>query len=596
MRMTITLIILVIAIVLFLTEKFSADLVALLVALSLGLSGVLTLEETFSGFSRPAVITVLAIFILAEGLHQAGVTALIGDQLQKIGGKKGSTLLISVMVFGALLSLFMNNIAVAAVLLPAVLAAAERTRVSLSKLLIPLAYATILGGMATLLTSTNIIASGLLVESGLQGYGLLDFAPIGLPVTIVGIVFIYFWGKKKLPDNPAHNAMVPHTDWVDTYKLEERLVRVRLTKGSDLVGKSIANSNLRETYHMNLVAIEHEGRITLNPSPDTHLQQSDILLLEGRIQEMDQETLKTHFVVLLSRDIDEDDLESAGIEVCEVILAPRSTLIGKTLAETLFRDKYGMLVLGIWRAGRPIRSNLSQEKMQFGDALLIQGSKTRLGILSSDPDLIVPRIMDTNHHIDHRKSIFTGVIFFASIILSIIYPQLISLILLLAGLIMILTGIVKMEQAYRAVEWKTIFIIAGMLPMGIAISKTGLAAWVANWLMNAFSALPQYWVVVALFLLAVVLSQVVHGAVVSSMLVPIAITVALSHNMNPRSVVMAIALATSMTFITPLGHPVNILVMAPGGYKFRDYVRVGLPLTILVSVLVLILIPLIWPI
>ena len=593
--MEITLVILLVAIILFLTEKLSADLVALLVALSLGISGVLSFEETFAGFSRPAVITIMAIFILAEGLRQSGVTAWIGGQLLKVGGKNENTLLIFVMIFSALLSLIMNNIAVAAVLLPAVIGAADRAKVSPSRLLIPLAYATMLGGMATLLTSTNIVASSLLIEEGMQGYSLVDFAPLGLPVAILGLIFIFFVSRKLLKENSSTIPSAPGIDLVDTYHLEERLVRVKLPPGSELEGKHISGSGLREVYCLNLVAIERKGSIILSPPPDYLIQPADILLLEGKVHEIEWQQLAEMFEVLPARDLGEDDLESPDIAVSEVVLSPRSALIGKTLTETHFREKYGMLVLGIWRSGRPIRSGLSNEKLIFGDALLIQGSKKRLKILLSDPDMILLQPKDGMPEVNGKNRLWAGIIFLSAIILSIIFPDAIAPILLLAGMVMVLTGLLRMEQAYRAIEWKSIFIIAGMLPMGIAISKTGLAALIADWLMQTGKAAPPYLTLIFLFIITVFLSQVVHGAVIAAIMVPICIKLALSLGLDPRSAVMAIALATSMTFITPLGHPVSILVMAPGGYHFKDYVKVGLPLALFVGSIILILLPLIWP-
>lgn len=591
----ITLIILIIAIVLFLSEKLSADLVAMLVAISLGITGVLTPQETFAGFSRSAVITIIAIFILAEGLKQAGITDRIGTLLLRIAGTTEIRLLLIVMVFSATLSLFMNNIAVAAVLLPAVIGAANQANIKPSRLLMPLSIATMLGGMATILTSTNIVSSSLLIESNIKGYSLLDFFSMGLPVTIVGIIFLLLYGRKALPYSGLCSLPTSNGDLLDTYRLSERLIRVKLVKGSLLAGKRLSQSGLREKYNLSLVAIERRGEMILSPSPNSVLLQSDVLLLEGRFNEVPWESIHDIFEVLPTQGWDSQDLASPKIAFLEAVLAPRSGLIGQTLKATNFREKYGMVVLGIWRSGRPIRSDLANEALQFGDALLLQGPRDRINVLRNEPDLIILESPVVEAIRTPRKELIAIACFFGALIFSILKPDYIALIMLTAGFLMILSGILKMEQAYRAVEWKSVFLIAGMLPMGIAITKTGLADMAAQGLLHLSSFAHPYLVVILLFLLTLALSQVVHGAVVASIMIPITIRAAIILGMEPRSVVMGITLATSMTFVTPLGHPVSILIMGPGGYHFKDYVKVGLPLALLLSIVILMLLPLIWP-
>ncbi len=591
----ITLIILIIAIVLFLSEKLSADLVAMMVAISLGITGVLTPQETFAGFSRSAVITIIAIFILAEGLKQAGITDRIGTLLLRIAGKTEIRLLLIVMVFSATLSLFMNNIAVAAVLLPAVIGAANQANIKPSRLLMPLSIATMLGGMATILTSTNIVSSSLLIESNIKGYSLLDFFSMGLPVTIVGIIFLLLYGRKALPYSGLCSLPTSNGDLLDTYRLSERLIRVKLVKGSLLAGKRLSQSGLREKYNLSLVAIERRGEMILSPSPNSVLLQSDVLLLEGRFNEVPWESIHDIFEVLPTQGWDSQDLASPKIAFLEAVLAPRSGLIGQTLKATNFREKYGMVVLGIWRSGRPIRSDLANEALQFGDALLLQGPRDRINVLRNEPDLIILESPVVEAIRTPRKELIAIACFFGALIFSILKPDYIALIMLTAGFLMILSGILKMEQAYRAVEWKSVFLIAGMLPMGIAITKTGLADMAAQGLLHLSSFAHPYLVVILLFLLTLALSQVVHGAVVASIMIPITIRAAIILGMEPRSVVMGITLATSMTFVTPLGHPVSILIMGPGGYHFKDYVKVGLPLALLLSIVILMLLPLIWP-
>ncbi len=593
--MLVTLLILAVTIVLFLSEKVSPDLVALLVVVALGVTGVLTAQETFSGFSRSAVITIISIFILAEGLKRAGITDQVGALLLKIGGTQERLLIPVIMLFGVMLSLFMNNIAAAAVLLPAVMGAAHRTSVKPSKLLMPLAFATILGGMATLLTTTNIVASTLLRDQHLAGYGLLDFVPLGIPIVLLGTIYMLTLGRRLLPDISLHESNVSDGDLFSTYRLGERLARVKVVKGSYVSGKTVAQSALRETYGLNLVAIERRGQMLLSPEPTSAIHFGDVLLLEGRIDDVPWQNLSAEFEVLPQRAWGDDDLESPKIAVVETVLSPRSSLIGQTLQNAHFREKFGMVVLGIWRAGRPIRSGLATQVLQFGDALLMQGPRDHLNILRAEPDLIVMSTPDDQTIRLPQKSWIASLIFITTLALSSFFPLAVGEVMLGGALAMILAGLLNTEQAYRAVEWKSVFLVAGMLPMGIAITKTGLAAQAANWLVNELGAAGPLTIIAALFVLALLLTQVMNGAAVASIIIPISIQTSQALSLDPRSVVMAVALATSIAFITPLGHPVNVLVMAPGGYQFRDYLCVGLPLAVLLTILILLLLPYFWP-
>ena len=389
-HLVITLTITGVAMALLLTERLRADLVALLVVVALGTTGVLTTEETFSGFSRSAVITLLAIFILTAGLERTGVTRQIGDLLVRIAGTSEQRLVVVVMLAGAFLSLFMNNIAAGAVLLPPVSGAAKRAGVNPSRLLMPLAFSTILGGMATLLTTTNIVVSSLLRDRGLPGFGLLDFAPLGLPIVAVGIAYMALWGRRQLPArSPAElheDLQRQEADLAAVYHLGETLSRAGIPEGSRLIGQTLAGAHLRETYGVNVLAIEHDDRILRAPSPGQELRAEDVLILNGELQ---APGLEGDLDPLPPRRWRESDLESRSVVLVEAVLSPRSDLIGRTLGETRFRDRYGMAVIALWRAGRSLRTNLTDLPLELGDGLLLQGDRSRLPVLRAEPDLIV---------------------------------------------------------------------------------------------------------------------------------------------------------------------------------------------------------------
>jgi di/tricarboxylate transporter len=594
-----TLLILLVAIVLFLSERVSIDLIALLVLVALGLSRILTSTEVFSGLSDTAVITIMSVFVLAHGLEVTGVAERMGDLLMRTAGKNETRLIIAVMTISALMSLFMNNIAVASVLLPATSMVGRKAGIKLSRLLIPLAFGTLLGGMATLFTTTNLVVSGVLRNNGLPGFGVLNFAPVGLPLVVIGIVYMALWGRRMLPAEPsAERAQVirqAKDDLLAMYQLGERLFRARVPKGSRLINGTLAESTLREIYGVNVVAIERNGGTTLAPTPDFVFQAGDIMLLEGRLEEFRQKDVEPYLEILPARKYDEPDLESAAIVVLEAVLSPRSQFIGKTLKETHFREKYGMTVLAVWNGERVFRTGLPDLKLTFGDALLLQGPRSRVPVLRSDPDLIILSREDVPVREFSRKSWLALAIFALTILIAALGPFSVGEVMLAGALTMVIANVVTMEQVYRVIEWRIIFLIAGMLPLGLAMTKTGATTLIANALTGVVRPYGPLALLLGLLIITVLLSQAMKGAAVSAVVAPIAIQAAQQLGVDPRAMAMGVALATSMAFVTPLGHPVNILMIGPGGYRFKDFFKVGLPLTVILFAAILILLPIFWP-
>ncbi len=596
-QLVITFSILIVALILFFTDKIPADLVALLVVVALGVSGVLTPQEAFSGFSRSAVITILAIFIIAEALRRSGVTEQVGNILLKVGGKSELRLIVVVMIAGAFLSLFMNNIAAAAVLLPAVSGAARKAEVNLSRVLMPLAFGTILGGTATLLTTSNIILSSLLADNNIQGFSLLDFAPVGIPLVVVGIAYIALVGRRSLPgESLLERTQIPskNEDLVETYHLDKKLFRAGVPENSFLTGKTIAECTLREDFKVSIVAIEREGKRLVSISPETVIEDGDVLILEGDEEDFRRRDVEPFMEHLAASKWQADDLQSRAVDVVEAMLAPRSRLIGETLKSAHFREKYGLTVLAIWRAEDEFFINLADVPLQFGDAILLQGSREKLAVLGDDPDLIVLMSKEDQAITVPSKGRAALMIFIATLIIAIFMPDITGAVMLGGALAMMLIGILTTEQAYSAISWKTVFLVAGILPLGIALTKTNAAAMMANGVIAVLGPFGPYAMLAGLFLATMLLVQAMNGAAVAVLMGPIAIGIAKQVGVNPRALVMGVALATSMAFITPLGHPVNIMVMSPGGYKFRDFVKIGLPLSIILFVVVMIVLPLVW--
>ncbi|MER3543870.1 MAG: SLC13 family permease [Chloroflexota bacterium] len=593
-----TLALLGIAIALFISGRLRADLVALLVLVTLAVTGIITPQEAFSGFSRSAVITILAVFILTGGLYRTGATRTLSRSLLRLaGGRTGHRLVVIIMLAGATLSLLMNTIVAAAVLLPAVMGISRQTRIPPSKLLIPLAYATLLGGMATLLTTVNILVSTGLRDQGLAPFGLFDFAPVGVPIALAGIVYMALLGLNLLPQRSTteHLARLRRmrTDLAELYGLRENLFEVRVRPDSPLGGRRLAESGLSERLKLNVVAVIRDGSRQLAPSPNMVLQPDDTLLVEGPSGVVGE--LTRHGLILAKEPGAEgEELTSDEVVLTEVALSPHADVIGKTLKDIRFREKFGLSVLAIWREGQPLRVGLSDIPLHFGDALLVQGRRERLDVLRTDPDFLVLEEGDVEG-IRPGKALVSVVIMGLALALAALNVLPLAEATLAGAVLMVLSGCLTMDEVYQSIEWSAIFLIAGILPLGIAMTKTGAAAQLSTWLIGPLAPLGPLAVVAGLFALTAGLTQVMSGVATVVVMTPIALSAAAGLHANPHAFAMAVALAGSTAFLTPMGHPVNVLVMGPGGYSFRDYVRVGLPLTVLTFIVMLIVLPIAWP-
>lgn len=594
---SLTLLFLGIAAILLLGNILRADIVALILMLALGLSGILTPQEAFSGFSRQAVIIMLSAFVLAEGLRRSGMTERMGLFIIKLFGAGERRLIFGVMTASAVLSLFMNNIAAASLLFPSLSGVARKMKISPSKLLMPLAFGTILGGMATLLTTTNLVVSGLLRDAKLLGFTLTDFAPVGLILTFAGIFYMVLWGRKLLPSqSPAqrHENDTDSNELLNTYRISERLVRAEVCKSGNLDGLTLEKSGLREKHNLNVIAIQR-GRSTLPIEARTVLRGGDILLIMARAEDTIPEVLKDYLNMLPPGEWQQEYLSTPDMKLIEAAIAPRSHLASQTLQEIRFEQKFNSKVLAVWRRGRSIRTRLADLSLEFGDGLLLQGTEKSLSLLRTEPGLILLAESAPSIRMNLR-SWLTVLIMFATLALAVVFSNNIAEIMLSGAVMMVLIGTMNMDQAYRSVDWRSLFLVAGMLPLGVALNKTGASEMFANFILANLGSAGHLVLLTGFVLLTVALTQVINGAAAVTVIAPIAITAAQQVGMEPRSVAMAVALASSMAFMSPLGHAVNVMVMGAGGYTFKDYAKVGIPLTILLVIILLLVLPILMPI
>ena len=776
--------ILVAVIILLITEWTPLEVLALLVMGVLAVTDIVSPKEALAGFSNPAVVTIWAVFILSGGLTRTGIANILGRQLLKVAGRRESMLVVIIMVIAGALSAFMNNVAVAALMLPVVMDITRKTDQSPSTLLMPLAYGSLLGGLTTMIgTPPNILVTEALRENGLEPFKLFDFSPVGLIVMTCGVAFVTLVGTRLLPKrNLAKETAGHRPDFRSQYRLQEHLFQIRVPDSSALVGKTLAGSRLGAALGLTVVGITRSSSITLLAPPTSEIiQADDLLVVEGKldqIQEMnhwgqlltetddispnaltahgmqvarmdlkpgsayENQTLSdigfrnrfglnvlaierggrhldtdlksrplnagdqlvvygpsdklaeladdSHFQppeVLTAEDMDKyaklghdlrelcvpdtsklvgltlsesrlgdavdvqilcivradgkalipasDDrfvagdrlvvwgttdmisillmqglegmfieaeaqqtdlamLEDDQVGLVEVMLSPHSVLSGMTLRGMNFREKYGLTVLAIWRKGTAYREDLRDMALQFGDALLLYGPWDKLNLLGREPDFLV--LTETAQEVPREEKAKVALTIMAAVLIPVIMDWVpIYIAVVIGAAFMVLTRCLTMEEAYRYIEWKAVFLIAGMLPLGTALDNTGAARILAEMVVGTLGPFGPYVVLFGLLSITFIATSIIPTAALVVLMVPIALKTAASLGISPYALMMGIAMAASSSFTSPISHPANVMVMGPGGYRFIDYIKVGVPLTLVVLMVLMIVLPIFWP-
>jgi di/tricarboxylate transporter len=578
----ITLGITIVATILLISNWLRPDLVALMVLVALGVTKLVSANDALAGFSGSAVITILAISIIAEGLHQSGITYWLGQQMKRLAGQGETRLLIVVMLSGAVLSLFMNNIAAMAVLLPATMGLARQVRMPPSRLLMPLAYGVVAGGMATIFTTSNIIASSALRDAGLTPFGVLDFLPVGIPLIIIVVLYVLLVGRKLLPvRNPADQASSFHRlreELLRTYGMARTLWEVRVQRGSAMAGLSIRQGEWRTKVRLNVLGIARNSNFISAPGSDTIIREGDLLLVQG---EPPGEKLDDYGLNLLDENPVLAQATNGDATLGEIVLAPHSNLTGKTLREIHFREKFNLTVLALWRGGKPIQMGFASMPLQVGDGLLVQGAASNLRMLYQERDFIILE-EDPEAILRPNKARLATLIGLVTLAVAILGWLPIALVSIAGAVALILTGCLSMDEAYQSIDWKAIFLIAGMWPLSTAIQTSGLSDQIVQGLLSfAKSASPVFLVGLLLFVTMLLTNIMAGQAAAPIVLAPIGLAIAKATSTDPHMLLMAIALGCSLAFPTPIGHPVNVIVMGSGGYTFKDFFREGWLLTLL---------------
>ncbi len=581
-----TLLIILVAVVLFASEKLRVDVIALLVLLTLALTGLVSPLEAFSGFSSPAVITVWAVYIVSGALFKTGVADLLGERIIGLAGRSEPRLVVVIMLTVGLMSGFMNNIGATAVLLPAVIGIARQAKIAVSKLLIPLSFASLMGGSLTIIgTPPNILANDILASRGLPTFAFFDITPLGAIVFGTGIVYMLLIGRHLLPvREPAEERQA-------AFQLRDYISEVRVPEGSALAGLTLLESRLGADYDLTVIAIMRDGEVRTALHPNTRMLADDLLLVEGPVENLIRAREATGLVIEAERAA---GLDPERVDLIEATLAPRSRMVGRTLREMRFRDRYGFTALAIWRQGEAIIERLPDVRLQFGDALLLQGVRDRLPALQEGDEFLVlePVMVETRRR--RKAPIAVGAMALALGLVT--FADLhISTSLVIAAVLMVLTGCLSMDEAYESIEWRSVFLIAGMLPLGIAMESTGTARFLADQIIRVMGGLGPVGVLAGVYVLAALITEPMSNAAATVLVTPIAIDTALGLGASPHTFVLAVVIGSATSFLTPVGHQANVLVFGPGGYRFFDYTKVGAPLNIVLFTAVMIFAPLLWP-
>ncbi|PDV98474.1 citrate transporter [Candidatus Chloroploca asiatica] len=608
--------ILLATIILFVSDRLRLDVVALLALLALTLTGILTPAEASAGFGDTVVILIAALFVVGEALLRTGVAASISRWLGRVAGTSELRIIVMLMVVVAPLSAFISSTGTVAIMLPVVVALARRARISPSRLLIPMAYAALIGGMLTLIgTPPNLVASEALANAGRDPFGFFSFTPIGLLVLGVTIIFMALAGRHLLPtrvqppaDAPdARSDALTSAELIDAYAVKDDLVSLRVRPTSPLIGKSVVESTLSTAYDVTLLASYPWQIDRAEPgkaravNANTRFAAGDMLDLQAPVAQVERMAIELDLDVLPS------PLESGhlntGLLVVEVALTPRSSFLGRSVVDLAVRSRFGVNVLGVQRLGQPLKEAFAQEQLRFGDTLLVAGPMATLAPLVRDQryygDFViaaVPPQLEAEQETTMTPQAPVAIIITLLMLIVMVGGWLPTMtVALFAAVALVLTGCVKVTDVYKRMSWESLVLIAAMLPMATALNKTGGTSLIAGGIVETIGPLGPLALIVGMFLLTTIFSQFISNTATAVLMMPIALEAASRLGVAPEPLLMTVAIAASTAFATPIASPVNTLVLTPGGYRFADYARAGIPLQLLVLVICMIFVPLLFP-
>ncbi|MFC2109033.1 SLC13 family permease [Bacteroidota bacterium] len=618
--MTITFIILAITILLFVSGKIRPDIVALTSMMALSMSGILTVKETFSGFSNTSIILIAGLFIVGEAMSRAGLTAWLGNKIIVLSKNNSNKLLVLIVIGAAILSAFMSNTGTVASLMPVIIAAAWRLKTPASKMLIPLSFAAATGGLLTLTgTPTNIVTNQAMIDAGIPEFGFFEFSLIGVPLLVLTVIYMRYFGTKMLPSNESRrlediDESIQNIE--DSYQIFEGFWKVRIRPNSTAIGKTIKQMKLGSSMGVNIIKIiPHETKTTtilkkvgikkadLNEFPDLEREfhAEDELIVncsENRINRfIDKYNVAATKLDEVDGEFVKQNVLSDEVGICEMIVAPKSSYKGRHINTGRFGEKYNVQVMALNRHNKRIRGR--EFDLIEGDSLLVRAKwediqaiqeESRDFLIIGSPEELAKEV---------GKITKKGVISIAAMVFMVAMfiwgPFSSSITVMLTAFIMIAGKCINMNQSYRAINWNVIIIMAGMIPMGIALNKTGGAKYIADSMILVLGDMHPTYFLAGIFLITSFLSQVMSNTATAILMAPIVLAASLQLGYSPLPFMMALAVSASTAFLTPFGTPTNTMVMNAGNYKFTDYLKSGSVLLLIFFIVSIVLIPIIWP-
>ncbi|MBX3291815.1 MAG: SLC13 family permease [Acidobacteria bacterium] len=581
--------VLLLAVSLFVTEKLRVDLVALVVMGLLLLSGIITPQQGLAGFSNAATLTVGAMFVLSAGLFKTGAVSFLGEITSRVFKSGFWFGIITVMLIVGVLSAFINNTPVIAIFLPILLSVARENGISASKILMPVSFASMFGGVCTLIgTSTNILVSSIAQENGLRAFTMFEFTPLGVLMFALGTAYLLVVGIRLIPERRGSGGLV------EDFALNEYLTEVVLQPDSISVGKRIREAPLVKDLELSIVKIERGDVVIHVPRPDEILRTGDILLVRCDLEQIRALQEQEGVLFKPQQKWGDESIASDDFRLIEAVLLPTSRLVGSTLQRSNFRERFSSTVLAIRHKGKLVTEKLSDTPLSAGDVLLVEIRQDRIANFRRSGDLIITSEMETTEF--RRGKAAFAVVIVACVVLAATFelaPIVVSAILGAIGLILV--GCISIEEAYEAIEWKIIFLLAGVLSLGVALDQSGAAALLSSNLLKYIGVLGPIALVSAFYLLTSILTETMSNNATAALLAPIAIATAKTLDVDATPFLMAITFAASASFMTPVGYQTNTMIYGPGRYKFIDFVKVGSPLNLMFWILASIMIPIIWP-
>ena len=582
-------ILLVLVFVAFIKEWFSPDLVAMGAFVLLLAIGVLDEKSALAVFSNPAPIIVSCMFVLSAALERTGTIEALGEWFEKLAGKKELRVLLVLMLIVAVLSAFVNNTPVVVVFMPIVLALARKHDLIASRFLIPLSYAAIVGGTCTIIgTSTNLVASGIAKESGLDEFGMFEVSKLGIVFVIVTFIYMLLIGRKLLPDRVTLSTLF------DSSAGKEFLTSVIISEESELIGKKISETSLSKIRDFRILEVSRSGKKINSPLKDIIFNSGDQLLVKSRVSGVVDVGGNSGIELGFEGGLGLQELQTESAVLIEGVIGPGSSLVGRSIKELNFREKYDVIILALHRRGVNLRDKFEDVRLAFGDTILVEGAPDKINALSQERDFI--NLSQSNCRPLRRSKVpyAVGALLLFMVLAAFKVAPLIVL-ALGAALLTLFSRCLEPSEAYEAIDWKVIFMIFGMLGLGTALQKVQVIQILADSLTGWALVLKNIYVLIALiYLVTAILTELISNNAVAALLTPVAISVAQAMDLDARPLVVAVMFAASASFSTPIGYQTNTYIYGAGGYKFTDFTRVGIPLTIILWVFTVILIPLMW--